>query len=382
MDLKNGKAGYPDYQTVWGSYEIDNKRLPERAISSTVGHVGAKLDSSAIGWHVVTSATRLLWPLPSRFQEKTFPVRDILSDILETVALKGTLYFRTDFSPPFAIDVPAYASAARFHAVIKGQCHVTLPSGEAALLETGDLVLVPYGSAHVLADAVGRDPIALDEVIRTAGYTGQGALVFGSADPEASTQLMCGHFTFAEGADHPLLRSLPPALHITAADRSARPIINDVLRLLERRVLEEGPGSIATVSRLSEVLYIEAMHAGVDRAPELKRMLSAIYDPNIGQALALIHHQLERNWTLESLALEVGMSRSRFAESFKEFVGETPMRYLSDWRLQRARALLREPRASVQEVARKTGYRSAPSFSRAFHQKFGWSPKVDKAKID
>jgi AraC family transcriptional activator of mtrCDE len=309
-------------------------------------------------------------------------MRDVLSDILETVALKGALYFRTDFSPPFAIQVPAYASTARFHAVIKGQCHVSLPSGVEVLLDTGDLVLVPYGSAHVLADAAGREPIGLEEVIRSSGFAGQGALVFGSADPEASTQMMCGHFAFADGADHPLLRSLPPALHITAADRSSRPMFNDVLHLLERRVFDEGPGSIATVSRLSEVLYIEAIHAGVNRAPELKRMLSAIYDPNIGKALALIHHKLERDWTLESLAIEVGMSRSRFAESFREFVGETPMRYLSDWRLQRARALLREPRASVQDVAHKTGFHSATSFSRAFHQKFGWSPKLGKAKAD
>lgn len=303
---------------------------------------------------------------------------DMLSDVLDTVALKGTLYFRTDFSPPFAIGVPAYGHAARFHLVVQGRCHVELPGGENVVLEPGDLVLVPHGSPHVLADAAGRTPAPLEQVMATVGYTGEGAFVVGAGDPTASTQMICGHFSFADGADHPLLRALPPVLRVTATDRARLPILDDVLRLIVRRMFEDAPGTAASVSRLSEVLYIETLRAGIERAPDLKRLLSAVYDPQIGKALSLIHHKLEQSWTVESLASEVGMSRSRFAERFRDLVGAGPMSYLTDWRLQRALALLNANRNSVQEVAHRTGYQSPAAFRRAFTQKFGRSPKATR----
>jgi AraC-like DNA-binding protein len=307
-------------------------------------------------------------------------MKDVLSDVLDTIALKGMRYFRTDFSPPFAIGVPAYGRAARFHLVVRGRCHVTLPNGDTVTLEPGELVLVPHGSPHVLADAAGRTATQLEEVVAASGYTGEGAFVVGAGDPTASTQMVCGHFTFADGADHPLLRALPPALHVTAADRARRPMLDGILRLVVRRMFEDAPGTAASVSRLSEVLYIETLLAGIDRAPDLKRLLSAVHDPQIGHALSLIHHRLEHDWTVDSLAAEVGMSRSRFAERFRELVGQGPMHYLTDWRLQRARALLDESRASVKEVAHRTGYRSSTAFSRAFSQKFGRSPKAGKGR--
>ena len=305
-------------------------------------------------------------------------MRDVLSDILDTIALKGTLYFRTDFSPPFALEVPAGGRAARFHLVMQGRCHVTLPSGEAAMLEPGELVLVPHGSAHLLSDAAGRTGTRLDDALAAAGYTGEGAFVLGSGDAGASTQMICGHFTFAEGAEHPLLRALPPVIHISTADRASRPMLDGVLQLLVRRMHEGKPGTAASVSRLSEVLYIEALHAAIDRAADLKRLLSAVHDPQIGRALSLIHHRLEQDWTVERLAAEIGMSRTRFAERFRELVGAGPMGYLTDWRMQRALALLGQTRASVEAVALRTGYRSRAAFTRAFSQKFGRSPRADR----
>ncbi len=304
-----------------------------------------------------------------------------MSDVLDTVALKGTLYFRTDFSPPFAIQVPAHGQAARFHFVVQGRCHVVLPDGNAVVLNAGELVLVPHGSAHVLADAADRPPVALDQALAHSGYTGEGAFVVGSGDPGASTQMICGHFTFADGADHPLLRALPAALQITAADRAARPILDDVLSLMARRIADDTQGAAASVSRLSEVLYIEALRAGIDRAPDLKRLLSAVHDPQIGKALDVIHHRLDHDWTVDSLAAEVAMSRTRFSERFSELMGAGPMTYLTDWRLQRALALLSSSDATVQQIAHRTGYNSADAFSRAFRMKFGRSPQAHRQKV-
>lgn len=300
---------------------------------------------------------------------------DVLSDVLNTVALKAAIYFRTDFHPDFGIKVPPFARAARFHLVVQGACYVTLDDGAQVRLRAGDLVLVPGGAAHLLSSAATTSGTPLDDVMSQAGFSGEGPFVVGNGIATESCQMVCGHFTFAEGADHPLLRSIPPMLHITAADRASRPMLDDVLRLIVRRMFEGEPGAAASVSRLSEVLFIEAMRAGISQAPDIALLMSAVYDPQIGKSLSLIHGDVAHAWTVESLAAAVGMSRSRFAERFRELVGSGPMAYIADWRLQRALSLLSNSHMPVKTVAHQIGYKSAAAFTRAFSDRFGCSPK-------
>ncbi len=299
---------------------------------------------------------------------------DVLSDIFETIRLRATLYFRTDYSPPWAVTVPAYAKAARFHLVIQGRCHVALASGRTADIGPGGLILIPRGQEHTLADSPGRTPAPLERVIEESGYDGSGAFVVGRGDSSASTQMVCGHFGFTEGADHPLLRALPELIVMTPADRARHALLDETLRLVARRVFSEGLGAAAAISRLSEVFFIEAVRASIEQCPELARVIEAMTDAQIGRALELMHKDAGKPWTVESLALEVGMSRSRFAERFSALMGDGPMSYLADWRLQRALVLLGQPRVSVQEVAARVGYLSAAAFTRAFSQKFGAPP--------
>jgi len=300
---------------------------------------------------------------------------DVLSDVLDTVALKAAIYFRTDFHPEFGIAVPAYGRAARFHLVVQGSCYVTLESGLQVRLQPGDLALVPNGSAHLLSSSDTASSSPLADVMSQAGFTGSGPFVVGEGRDGASCQMVCGHFTFADGADHPLLRSIPDILHLTAADRASRPMLDDVLRLLVRRMFEGEPGAAATVSRLSEVLFIEAMRAGIAQAPDIGRLMSAVYDPQIGRALMLIHGDVAAPWTVESLAAAVGMSRSRFAERFSHLVDRGPMAYIAEWRLQRALSSLAAASTPIKTIAYSVGYRSAAAFTRAFTERFGCSPK-------
>jgi AraC-like DNA-binding protein len=299
---------------------------------------------------------------------------DVLSDIFDTIRLRATYYFRTDYSPPFAIIVPEHRQTARFHLVIQGRCHVTLASGRSAEIGPGDLILIPRGQEHTLADASGRAAVALEQVMADAGYDGEGVFVVGSGNPGATTQMVCGHFSFTDGADHPLLRALPEIIVMTPADRARHPLLDDTLRLVVRRAFTDELGSAAAISRLSEVFFIETVRASVEQSPDLARIISALTDPQIGRALEFMHKDGGHPWTVESLALEVGMSRSRFADRFSELMGIGPMSYLSDWRLQRALALLGQSRINVQEVAVKVGYQSAAAFTRAFSQKFGAPP--------
>lgn len=302
---------------------------------------------------------------------------DVLSDIFTTIRLRGTFYFRSEFSPPYAIRVPAYRSAARFHYVLRGSAHVTLlRSGRTVSLTEGDFALIPAGAPHVFADTPGRDGAPLETVLRTPGYTGDGLLVLGGpGDASALTRTVCGHFDFRDGADHPLLRALPEIIVVGTQDRAQMPFLEETLRLLVEQVFSDRPGSIAAVLRLSEVLFIEAMRSGLAQAPALAGLIEAFADPAIGRALVLIHHDPARPWTVETLAREVGLSRSRLAERFAALVGIGPMGYLAEWRMQRALALLEDGGASVREAARRVGYLSPAAFSRAFAQRFGRSPR-------
>ena len=146
---------------------------------------------------------------------------DLLSDILDSLALQGQFYFRTCFNSPWAIGVPDYASAIRFHFAVQGECYVRAGEDDPSLLRQGDLVLVPAGAAHSLSDTPERKPVSLETVLQDTGYSGTGTFIVGEGCERAATQLMCGHFTFAEGSRHPLLRSLPKLLHLSAGMRSA-----------------------------------------------------------------------------------------------------------------------------------------------------------------
>lgn len=301
-------------------------------------------------------------------------MKDVLSDILDTVALRAALYFRTDFYPPFSVAVPVFERAARFHLAVQGDCVVRLGDGSCVTLRPGDLALIPNGSAHVLESGSGYATKPVAKAVAIPGVADNGAFVVGEGPASQSCQLVCGHFNFADGADHPLLRAMPDLLHITAADRAQHPMLDDVVGLIARRIFAGDAGTSASVSRLSEVLFIEIMRLGVSQAPDIGRVMSAVYDPQIGRALTLIHNDVASDWTVESLAKAVAMSRSGFAGRFRELVGSAPMSYLAEWRLQRALHLVSVNKAPIKAIAAQVGFHSAAAFTRAFSERFGYPP--------
>ena len=228
----------------------------------------------------------------------------------------------------------------------------------------------------MLADQAAQKATPLEKVLEAAGYKGEGLLAVGQGDPSAATQLVCGHFTFGNGADHAVLRALPPVVKISAEQQRSRAWFREVLDLLVRQVFNGEPGALATVSRLSEVLFIEAIRLESDNNAALKRLLDGFADERIGRAIALMHKQPALPWTVDDLAREVGMSRTRFADLFHELIGMGPVGYLMEWRLQRASVALRTSHRTIAEVARSSGYSSQAAFARAFKERFGQSPKA------
>jgi AraC-like DNA-binding protein len=294
---------------------------------------------------------------------------DVLGEVLTTLELSSQLYFRAELSSPFAIAVPEERGVIRFHVAAEGQFTIGMPDAEPLIIGTGDLVLVPHGAAHVLSDHPDTAAKPLSAVLDASGFDGVGPLLFGGGGER--TVVVCGHFGFGDTSLHPLVAGLPPLLHLRAAGGASYEWMEHVVRRIEceARTRQIGYGEVAR--RLSEILLVEVLRAQaeVDLAA-----LSALADPQLGRALEAIHARPHESWSLEALARIAGHSRTLFAERFRERLGVTPMKYLTTWRMQKARGLLARAENSVAEVARRVGYHSESAFNRAFRAEFGAAP--------
>ncbi|MCR9080002.1 MAG: AraC family transcriptional regulator [Hyphomonadaceae bacterium] len=306
---------------------------------------------------------------------------DLIDDIMRTLDLKGSLYFRTHFTAPWAVTVPDYAQVARFHLVVQGTCYVAVEGQDPICLGPGDMALISKGREHVLSAEGATQAAPLETVLDDAGYDGNGVLVVGDGAPNAATQMVCGHFNFRPQADHPLLSSLPDLVHLRVADRSATPWLDDTLRLITRRMFAGELGASATITRLSEIVFIEILRSNLVESEALHRVVAGMSDRQIGQALSAMHNDPGASWTLENLAQLVGMSRSRFSDRFTHLMGVSAMAYLTSWRLQKSLELLDQNQFSIQEVSNRAGYQSAAAFSRAFSSRFDLSPKAYRAQM-
>jgi AraC-like DNA-binding protein len=301
---------------------------------------------------------------------------DTLSTVLSTLRLKGTLYFHTEFRPPWGVRVPAFRRVARFHMVVRGTvwARVVGAGGDPILLEAGDLILVTNGAEHLLSDAPGTPCRLVDDVVRQAGFAGRGALIVGEGDRGGPTRLVCGHFEFDEEFHHPFIDQLPPAIVIRSDDYATNPPFHDAFQFVAHEVRAARPGSNAVVTRLSEVLFVQAVRHWVECAEHQSGIIAALADPGLGAALAAIHAAPTEPWTLESLGRRAAMGRTAFATRFREVVGMTPMEYLTAWRMQLGKRLLGESRYSLDQVATRVGYESSASFSRVFTRQVGQRP--------
>ena len=291
---------------------------------------------------------------------------DGLSDVLRLMRLKGCVYFLRQFSSPWGMEM-GQSPVAQFHLVARGQCWL-LRDGEAVQLGTGDVVAFPRGGAHALADDPASVRVPGLEVL-TAEQAGQPLFQEG----RESVNLLCGHFEFDQVLPHPLVQELPAVIHLRGMERLQPGWLDAVTSVLVQESAADGPGAAAVVDRLAEVLFVQLLRAYIEVAKPSRGFLAAVTDARLGQGLRLIHERLETTLTLHEIARAAGMSRSSFAERFRDVVGVSPMNYLTRWRMLKARELL-GPDIPVGDVAERVGYRSEAAFNRAFTRVFGIGP--------
>jgi AraC-like DNA-binding protein len=299
---------------------------------------------------------------------------DLLTDLFATLRLHSGVYFRAELSGAWAIEVPAERRRIRFHLVRYGVCWAQV-AGEPAptRLSEGDLAIIPNGAAQILSDQPDREPARLGDLIAAGAIERSGVLTHGRGDGQV--RLLCGFCAFDEDIDHPVLAGLPALIVLSPRDLGAEPWLAETLRLMALETDLSGQGMEGALGRLLEVAFIQVVRRlGAQADGDGAGYMSALADARLSKALMAIHAAPEHPWTVAGLAKSAGLSRAVFAERFTAAVGLPPIGYLTHWRLMKARRLLRETGLGTDEIARRCGYQSLPSFTRRFKADFGIGP--------
>ncbi len=298
---------------------------------------------------------------------------DPLGEALHFLHMRGVFYTRSEFTAPWALALPAFPGCLMFHVVTSGCCWLDVEGEDPHLLQPGDLALVPHGEGHQLLSESGVPAANLFDLPREQISERYEILRYGQGG--ATSNLICGTVQFDHPAAHDLVRLLPKVICIETWQSPQMEWIQSTLRLMATEAKVMRPGGETIITRLADILVIQAIRTWMAEDPLAQTgWLGALQDKQIGYAILLVQRNPARVWTVASLADEVAMSRSAFAARFKELVEESPMQYITRWRMNLALTWLKKENVSLGELADRLGYQSEAAFSRAFKRFIGVSP--------
>jgi AraC-like DNA-binding protein len=301
---------------------------------------------------------------------------DALSDVLRVMRLKGGVFLHADFSAPWCLSVtanpencaPFMGDAVHiipYHFILEGVMRVRVPDGSELAIEAGESVLFPHNDTHLMGSDLGLTPVPGDALVRTASDGGLATIDHGGGG--ARTRMVCGFLGAEAVRGSPMLDALPAMLRLDTRDSGSSAWIQSTFRYAAERIAAGDTGSEVLMSKLSELLFVEAIqrYAASLTTDEIG-WLAALKDPYVSRALALLHARVAESWTVDALGREVGLSRSALADRFGAILGMPPMQYLATWRIHAAAHELLNSGKSILQVAQEVGYDSEASFTRAF----------------
>jgi len=314
---------------------------------------------------------------------------DVLSEVLKIVRLEGALFFNAELSAPWCLSEPQSKDIAPrlspgaghlilYHFLTEGRAYARLPDGRREELTAGDSVIFPHGDAHLLGNG-SQEPVDamqtfaknLTQGLKLAQYGGGGEI----------SRFVCGFMVCEPRLSEVFLAGLPKMLKVHVANEPSGAWLQNSILFSVGEANGSNAGSGLVLARLSEVLFVETLRRYISALPPGQiGWLAGARDPIIGQALALLHKEPAHPWTISNLARRIGLSRTRLAERFREFLGESPMAYLAQWRLKLGAEILQSTEDSVAEVAAAVGYGSAAAFNRAFKREFDCPPAQFRRK--
>jgi len=311
---------------------------------------------------------------------------DALSDVLRVARLTGGVFLHADFFAPWCMAArvgpehcaPVLGPASHlilYHYVVEGELRIRTDGedGEGLVLGAGDVVLLPRNDLHLVGSDLTLPPVAGSDIIQPPKDGGLFTIHHGGSGRR--TRMICGYLGCDSADENPVISTLPPLLKLDAEQGGAGEWIRSTFQYAAEEVAAGRPGSETVLAKLSEQLFIEAVRRYAAALPEGQTgWLAGLRDPHVARALALLHRDISRPWTVDDLSREVGLSRSALADRFIDLIGMPPMHYVASWRMQVATQKLHNTSASLAQVADQVGYSSEAAFSRAFKKAFGIAP--------
>jgi AraC-like DNA-binding protein len=310
---------------------------------------------------------------------------DALSSTLDHLRLEGALFFRSELSEPFEFEsnpltlaealVPGAGRLTLFHIVASGSCWVAVDDGVRHQAEAGDVIVLPYGDHYVMGGQGTTECVSILSLLDPLPWTVMPVLRHGGGGRR--TEIVCGYLYGNDPLFDPAMRALPPVFVVRLPrGPTARWVTASIEYAMTSAPVPPSNLSPDVIpKRLPELVLREVLRAHLASAPAIDHgWLAALHDPVLAPALALLHRQPERRWTVAQLANAVASSRSALDARFRQILGRSPIRYLTAWRMHLAVELLATSELSVSMIARRLGYDSEEAFSRAFKREQGSSP--------
>ncbi|MFC3093463.1 AraC family transcriptional regulator [Alteromonas sediminis] len=301
------------------------------------------------------------------------PVSESLyGQLLSQMSLDSLFFIRSRLQSPWSIDYPPIKNCMIFHRVMEGEASVET-SNEHYVLKRGDFTLLPLGKGHILSDGSGTEPVPLFDLPINIAPGRYENLHFGGNGGKCS--LICGAVTFTHPLTKRLIKSLPSSITVHSTSSQVSHTIKTISELIADEVTNLNPGTTGATSKLADLLVITAIRDHLDKAStDTPTWLGALKDPRITKAIELVHESPSRHWSIAELAQAVGMSRTGFAVQFKQLVGNSPIDYLTEWRMSLAYSAIKQTNKSIIAIALDFGYQSESSFTRAFKKVIGRTP--------
>ncbi|MBI3708127.1 MAG: AraC family transcriptional regulator [Proteobacteria bacterium] len=314
---------------------------------------------------------------------------DALSDVLKTVRLTGAAFFDVVCKAPWVAEqptremvlpkiLPGAEHLIAYHVVTEGRCFANIIGEEPIALEAGEVIVFTKGDPHVMSSSPGMraDPVAAEAIAAIAAGRLPFFVNYGGDGP-ISTKAVCGFLACDAQPFNPLLDNLPPVIKVGDPRGGDAGWLGQFIRVARMESADKRAGGESILARLSELMFIEVVRRHLEALPpEQAGWLAGLRDPFVGKALSLMHASPARDWTIEELGKDVGLSRSVLAERFADLVGMPPMQYLAKWRMQIASGLLSGGNVNIATVAAEIGYASEAAFSRAFKKMVGVPPSA------
>jgi len=311
---------------------------------------------------------------------------DALSDVLRVAHLTGGVFLQAEFFAPWCIATrvapehcaPALGRASHliiYHYVVEGDLRIRVEgeNGEGLVIGAGEIVLLPRNDLHLMGSDLRLPPVAGSDVIHPPKDGGLFSIHHGGNGKR--TRMVCGFLGCDSAKGNPVISTLPPLLTLNVEQGGAAEWIRSTFQYAAEEVSIGRPGSETVLAKLSELLFVETVRRYAETLPDGQSgWLAGLRDPYVARALALLHRDIARRWTVDDLGRAVGLSRSALADRFIRLIGVPPMHYLANWRMQVATQQLRNSSISLAQVAEIVGYDSEAAFSRAFKKTFGTAP--------